>query len=285
VTAVHDDDEKHVAVDAALRSWRQGDGVIGEQWFVHRFVPQVPLTEAAAQAAPAGVDLAETAVRGFVVVSQTCDIVRSCRERPYIEVAPLVEVKARDLPMIERGRRPRYVGVPGLRDHALVGDLDRAMTVEKAVVATWERFAGCLTDRETRDFARALARKRIRFAFPDDFTGLASKLQSRLQDKHDKQSDEGDALRALREIRVRAAPSWDDDPVEILFWFIRHEDEPDFKGQRWDRFLEDWLKLAPPTGRFRSVNGVVMTLDDLTARDYVESDPLDLDHLSSRSAS
>jgi hypothetical protein len=30
------------------------------------------------------------------------------------------------------------------------------------------------------------------------------------------------------------------------------------------------------------VNGVVMTLDDLTARDYVESDPLDLDHLSSR---
>jgi hypothetical protein len=206
---------------------------------VHRFAPRVPLTEAAAVAAQARVGLAETAVRGFVVVSQTCDIVRSCRERPYIEVAPLVEVKASDLPMIERGRRPRYVGAPGLRNHALVGDLDRVMTVEKAVVATWDHLAGCFTDWETRDFARALARKRTRFAFPDDFTALASKLQSRLQDKHDKQSDEGEALRALREIRVRAAPSWDDDPVDILFWFIRHEDEPDFKGQSWDRFLEN----------------------------------------------
>ena len=36
---------------------------------------------------------------------------------------------------------------------------------------------------------------------------------------------------------------------------------------------------------WRQGNGGVMTLDDLTARDYVESDPLDLDHLSSRSAS
>ncbi|MDG4583758.1 MAG: hypothetical protein P9E67_06670 [Candidatus Competibacter sp.] len=36
---------------------------------------------------------------------------------------------------------------------------------------------------------------------------------------------------------------------------------------------------------WRQGNGGVMTLNDLTARDYVESDPLDLDHLSSRSAS
>jgi hypothetical protein len=37
-----------------------------------------------------------------------------------------------------------------------------------------------------------------------------------------------------------------------------------------------------PEGRLRSVEGVVTSLDDLTARDYVESDPLDLDHLSAR---
>ena len=37
-----------------------------------------------------------------------------------------------------------------------------------------------------------------------------------------------------------------------------------------------------PGGRFRSVDGVITSLDDLTARDYVESDPLDLDHLSAR---
>lgn len=277
-------EEKCDSVDAALKHWRQGDCIVGEQWFVYRFAPDIPLTEEAADAASQSVDLAEVQVRGFVVVSQTCDIVRSCVERPYVEIAPLVDVDTSELRTIERGHRPRYAFVPGLKDSNLVGDLDRVMTVEKAVVASWGRIAGCATDQERRNFAQALARKRTRFAYPDDFTSFASKLQSRIQDKHDKESDEGEALRALREIRVRAAPSWDDDPVDVMFWFIRNEDEPDFKGQSWDKLLESWLKLVPATGRFSAVNGVVMTLDDLTARDYVESDPLDLDHLSSRHA-
>ncbi len=77
------DDESREAVGETLASWRQGDGVVGAQWFVHRFTPEIPLTEAAAEVARTGVDLAEAAVRGFVVVSQTCDLARSCTERPY----------------------------------------------------------------------------------------------------------------------------------------------------------------------------------------------------------
>lgn len=274
-------DEKRDFVDTALRHWRQGDCVIGEQWFVHRLAPDIPLTEEATDAAQQGVDLAEMEVRGFLVISQTCDIVRSCVERPYVEVAPLVEINAGELGIIERGRRPRYAFVPGLKYRNLVGDLDRVMTVEKAVVASWKRIVGCATDQETRNLAQTLARKRSRFAFPDDFTSFANKLQGRLQEKHNKQSNEGEALRTLREIRVRAAPSWNDNPVDIMFWFIRNEVEPDFKGQSWDTFLESWLKLVPATARFNPVYGIVLTLDDLTARDYVESDPLDLDYLSS----
>lgn len=271
-------DEKRV--DAALRHWRQGDCVVGEHWFVHRLDLNTPLTEEAVDAAAEGIDLVETEVRGFVIVSQTCDVVRSCVERPYVEIAPLVEVDTGELRTVERARRPRYAFVPCLRERALVGDLDRIMTVEKAVVAGWERVSGCVTDTERRDFVQALARKRTRFAFPDDFTALASKLQSRLQEKHDRLSVEGESLRALREIRVRAAPSWDDVAIDVMLWFIRNDDEPDFKVRNWDQLLEDWLRLVPATGRFRTVDGVVMTLDNLTARDFVESDPLDLDHLS-----
>lgn len=101
-----------------------------------------------------------------------------------------------------------------------------------------------LTDQQTRDFAQALARKRIRFAFPDDFTDLAGKLQNRIWEKHGKQSDEGKGLRALREIRVRAAPSWVDNHVDVMFWFIRNDDEPDFKGQRWGNLLERMAKTG-----------------------------------------
>jgi hypothetical protein len=45
------------------------------------------------------------------------------------------------------------------------------------------------------------------------------------------------------------------------------------------------LKRVPATGRFTEVDGAVLTLDDLTAREYVESDPLDVDHLSSTEGS
>ena len=68
----------------------------------------------------------------------------------------------------------------------------------------------------------------------------------------------------------------------MTFWFIRQEYESDFEGQRWDTLLEAWLRLIPASGRFKPVYGTVMALQDLTARDHVESDPLNLDHLSTR---
>ena len=50
----------------------------------------------------------------------------------------------------------------------------------------------------------------------------------------------------------------------------------------WEHYLTALPKARSKSGRFVRVDGVVQTLDDLTARDYVESDPLDLDHLSTR---
>jgi hypothetical protein len=270
-----DDDPEFAAVDRVVGQWRQGDCVLGEHWFVHR----VSSKDAADQHES---DIIETAVRGFMVLTQTCDVVRECSRRPFIEVAPLVEVDNGSLHAIERGRRPTYAFVPGLADQHLVADLDRTMTVEKAVVAGWERIVGCRNEIETRALAQSLARKRARFAFPDDFTSLASNLQERLTDKHDKNSPEGRALRSLREIRVQATPTWDAAGVELMFWFIREGNAAVFEGSPWEVHLAAWLGLAPPAGRFSRVEGQVVALEDMTARDYVDSDPLDLDHLSSR---
>lgn len=273
------DDEARARIDGLLREWRQGDCVVGEQWFLFRIDPTAPLTEEAEIAADDGADAAEAAVRGLVVVTQTCDIVRGCAERPFVEVCPLVEVDEALMSQIERGGRPGYALVPGVAADHLVADLDRVMTVEKAVLAQWERTPGTHEDDDVRRLARALARKRARFAFPDDFVRLVGKLRDRILAKHEKQSEEGEALRGLREIRVRADPSWDADKVEVMLWFIRAEDDSTLVGTKAERLLERWLDLVPSGGRFH-VDGVIQTLDDLTARDYVESDPLDLDHLS-----
>jgi hypothetical protein len=219
-------------------------------------------------------------VLGFALVTQTCDIVRSCKDRPFVEVCPLVEVDNARLKEIERGRRPGYGFLPMLAPQRLVADLDRVMTVEKPVLAEWTRTPGWTTDAEGRAFAAALARKRVRFAFPDDFTALVEELQRRLQEKHDKESPEGRGLRALREIRVQATPSWDGPEVTLLSWFVRQD--ADSEGTGWPGLLDAWLRLVPATGRFSTVHGQVASLEEMNALDYVGSDPLDLDHLSSR---
>lgn len=200
-------------IDSALAEWRQGDLALEEQWFVHAADGSLPLTAGSDQAED-GLQALTTEVAGLVMVTQTCDVVRGCLERPFVEVSPLVKAPDTDFRVIARGRRPSYAVVPAVAARLLVADLDRVMTVEKSVVASWKRTPGCATDQARRDFAKALARKRARVAFPDDFTELVAKLMDRLQDKHDKDSEEGRALRALREVRVHAAPSWDAPKVE-----------------------------------------------------------------------
>ena len=275
-----DQEDLMLRVDASMRAWRQGDCCLEQQWFLHRFDPSKPITDAARQALDDGVDIVEQAFGGLVVLTQTCDVVRSCSSRPFEEVAPLIEVDEDHLRQIERGRRPGYAFVPGVADHRLVADLDRVMTVEKPVVAAWTRVPGCSTDDEVRRFAWALARKRSRFAYPDDFTRFAGKLHDRLKKKHDKDSDEGRALAGLDEIRVQASPSWSAEQVELMFWFIRGPGDLEFESETWPGLLERWLGLVPDAGRFGPVYGQICSLDDLSATDLRCSDLLDLDRLS-----
>lgn len=283
-----DDDER--AINEALQRWRQGDVCLDAGLeFLHLADLSRPHSLASSQVADALASNGEVIevgatpvldeVRGMVMLSQTCDIVRGCRNRPFVEVAPLVELPEEHVEAIRRLKRPAFAYVPATAEAFLVADLDRTMTVEKALVAGWTRTPGWETDDELRAFALALARKRSRFAFPDDFVAAAQGLQRHLVDKHDKQTEEGAHLRALREIRVRASPSWDDGKVQVTWWFIKDAD-PEEADANWPKFLGRWLGLFDQAGRFRLDPPVACRLEDMTARDYVESDHLDLDRLS-----
>ena len=176
-------------------------------------------------------------------------------------------------------RRPAFAYVPLIAHKQLVADLDRSMTVEKAVVARWNRHEGCQTDEQRRAFADALARKRARFAFPDDFVAAASQLQKRLIEKYGKETDEGAHVRAVREVRVQAAPSWDEKEVALSWWFVRDAD-PEAYPADWLAHMDKWLGLFDWDQRFSLDSRVACRLEDMTARDYVASDRLDLDRLS-----
>ena len=281
------DDE---AIDEALQTWRQGDiSLDAGLEFLHLADLTRPQSPASLQVVDAMTSDGEALVagavpildevRGVVMLTQTCDVVRECRERPFVEVAPLVEMSKRDVEAVRCLKRPAFAYVSATAGMGLVADLDRTMTVEKAVVAEWNRTPGWEADTELQEFSCALARKRARFAFPDDFVAATRDLQRRLAGKHDVHSAEGAHLRALREIRVRAAPSWRSNVVHLTWWFIKDSD-PVGVGVDWSGHLESWLFRFDESDRFRLDASVACRLEDMTARDYVESNRLDLDRLS-----
>ena len=282
--------EDEQEIDEALHVWRQGDVSLDAGLeFVHLADLSCPHSPASVQVAGGLADDGEAVkagatsvldeVRGLVMLTQTCDVVRGCRNRPFVEVAPLIEVPELWVEEIRRLKRPAFAYVSTTAGERLVADLDRTMTVEKALVAGWTRTPGWENDEELRDFARALARKRSRFAFPDDFVAAAGDLQSHISGRHNRQNDEGAYLRALREIRVRAAPSWDNREVQLSWWFIKDVDPAGVQVD-WSTFLDQWLARFDQTGRFRVVSAIACHLENMTARDYLESDRLDLDRLS-----
>ena len=67
--------------------------------------------------------------------------------------------------------------------------------------------------------------------------------------------------------------------MEIFLTFVRHA-TPDAAGVKWDEHLKKWIDLCIPYGRIANVTGRVATLEQMHGKEYVESDRLDLDHLS-----
>lgn len=273
----------HEEIDGALANWRQGDCVLQSYGFLWRIDPERPLTDHAKAAAQGGSDAAGRLFPGAVVLTQTCDLVRKCIDRPMVEIAPLVQLEATQVPSVRKGREPRFLYIPALADQGLVGDLDVRMTVEKSVVARWARAPGWSIDDEGRKLTRAIVRKTGRFAFPNDIVDMLRGFESRIKEKHGKKSDEGKLLNALEEIRLIASPNWDHHAMDLEFLVVIPEsisdEDPILVSQ-----LKQWRGLIAPTARVTSIEFSLEKFSIMSAQRYLESDPMDFDHLSVSSA-
>ena len=209
------------------------------------------------------------------MLSQTCDIVRPTADRPFVEVCPLVSY-AGNVP----DNSTKYAAVPGAKHQNLVADLDRVMTVRKDLLAQWQRHEGCLTDKERVHFAFLLERKRGRFAFPDDFSMAMRKFLGDIRKKHAKpNSKAGQSYERLKEIRVRGAPDWRAENIELTLYFII---EPNVDrtviAPQLDKLFE---KIGlPDRYSFSNPPYEIVALEDLTALAYTQSVPLDVELLS-----
>lgn len=265
---------------ASLDGWQQGDCCVGEHWFLVRFAPANPLTEESKASAEQGGEVSEAAYPGFVILSQTCDVVRSMDDRPYLEIAALRLVEPDELEQIKKERKPRFAFIPGLEELLLVADLDLVNTVEKAMLLGISPVRGCRTDDEIRQFAICLGRKRNRFAFPDAITQMLGKWLKRLQGKHDKSTEEGQASRWIRQIRLTASPGWNADKFRLHFWIILEDDAPEQALSLIEAQFTMWTATFSQPAEVIDISWQVTSVDTMSAREYLQSDALDLDQLS-----
>ena len=185
---------------------------------------------------------------------KTCDIVRPGNIRPYVELAPLVPVSKRVFAEVQRARTPRFAYVPATAQDRLVADLDQVMTIEKSLLV-WH--AGpdrqdALRMSNGRSFARALARKRQRFAFPDEFSQGCQKLQERLKSKHNKNSPEGEHTAGLNRDTCRRFTKFGSctNPTILSFWFIAENSEI-VQPEAWARQINSWLSQIELSSNFK----------------------------------
>ena len=150
----------------------------------------------------------EKADAGLAVLTQTCDLIpRPGRNRPFVAVAPLVELEEQEALEARRGRRPRYAHLPSYEDGRFCVDLDRITTIETGVLLRYARTPGLSTDRDRATFGKAVARKFGRFPFPDDLPRALAKWRDHVVSKHDKEnSPEGTLYRHALDVRVSVHP-------------------------------------------------------------------------------
>lgn len=271
---------EHEALEDRLVEWQQGDFSLGcgEFWFRDIDLP----IEGSDETTDFGYD---PEIAGFVVISQTCDIVRSPSEVPYVTICPLLPVDDQTLVQLEKGVSPRNCFLANCPEN-IVADLSRAMSISKELLITWERKRGCRNSAEQLEFARALEGVFGRFAFPDDFVVSVGRFRRAVIDTYSKENSElGQAFRSIREFRVFPHEEWSDgESVPVTFIAVLDDLE--------NRELEDRSKIAEVVEKkVKSIKWVgvfslhenallAATYGDLTAADYVNSFPLELNSLS-----
>jgi hypothetical protein len=258
-----------------LDTWKQGDYTLSILEFL-----------VADGISGAELDTAFEPVHGLVVVTQTCDIVNMAPGKDYVTVCPLIALTETSLRDVQKGRSPTAAVIENPPLPNIVADLGRMMSLHKTVLAKLERREGFTTDYGRTKFAEALQRKHGRFAFPDKFNDeVLSKLRDRVLSSHGKpQSDHGKAYRSIETARATAFPNWDGADIEVAFHFIllpegRREAS---RAQIAKTLDEHFKKITWPIGiRSAYPQYYLVVLEEMTAAEWTQSQPIDWDFVSS----
>ena len=276
-------------IDAVTKEWRQGDFILDLPLpFVFITDAYNPLSDLAKEAAERHsleksgflpIPVSDKSIEGFMVLTQTCDIVRGADERPYIDIAPIVLIDESDIAIIRAAKVPRFFTTEALASQLKAVDLDKVMTVEKSMLKNITCQSGCRENNELELLQRALARKHSRFAFPNEFVESIKNIRGRILEKHKKDSDEGRFLREVQEIRVSPTPNWASSAISLTLYFV-FGDHSKLDASFHERASSLSARFTP-TGKYISCEIILIPISMMSAGVYLSSPQLDLDYLSS----
>ncbi len=269
-------DEQDSEIQTLLSQWQQGDFTLDCNTLIFADSPDDGDAEPFST-------MYEEGISGFVVISQTCDIVRDTHTLPRVSVCPLIEVDQSTISMIVSGKVSKF-GIVENTPRGLVADFSKVMSVTKKLLTTWDRRSGFTTAKNAIRFARGLERHLGRFAFPDEFNRSIHTLRDSIFKKYGKpNSEHGSIFRELEEIRVRADPSWQGSEILLQFYIIVDSIScSDDLIERASEVFQEILNKLPWEKPFAlgAPSVLIGTYEDFTALDYTESVPLDLNSIS-----
>jgi len=261
---------------AKMKQWRQGDYTLDVAVF-----PVLVRDEDGDLTA----DLEEVA--GWIVVSQTCDIVNFVEGRDNIVVAPIVLIdNPKFFEAVEKGTTPAatVIELPAAANH--VADLTRLTTVQKKAFVRYERREGFASEESRGRFAQAIERRYGRFAFPDALSdGPILAIRNQAKEKHSKDSVPGRVYRSLRCIRTLAKPDFETAGATIQLLVVLDEEA---KLEATVEEIREELKKLATAPKFNWPSSFemdtpfvrVVTPDSLSAREWFSSQQVDLDFIS-----
>lgn len=300
-----------------LQDWRQGDAFAGVQMrhLANRALPLSDVTRSKASAlskATSNEVVITADFEALVIVSQTCDVVRDPAVNPFIDVSPVVRLDAQSAGEARRGRRPRYAVLPGVGQDAF----DKAQVRGLVTLDDQRKFA--------RSLARVRARFAFPDAFTpsiaplrDYFQKIASKqspeaemeslISSVRAEPVDGTTWDSERVKVklffivedrglpllLGHVPVAALPISAHDLCTRLVASLKeaHSDERAATlNAGWQSLVDMWRSKTmvgstkAPAQTVEVTEAVALSASEMTVAQYLNSEQLDFDHLSTPSA-
>lgn len=260
----------------ALGCWRQGDFTLQRT-----HVPLILETD------DEGLDIGTIETCGWVVITQTCDIVNYGKRKEYVSICPIVVAPPEVVKEVRAGVTPAFgkLDLAVAEDHVV--DFGLTATVHKRALILLERRDGFQNDAARSIFQQSLERRFGRFAFPDWLSnGPLKQLRKRAREAHKSSGANGDIYKAIDEFRVRGNPDLEskDSVIGFLVVVDREKEKKTTRDAIRKELAAQANKFVWPDDFIKEDEFMAIgTLDEFTGRDIKESYSVDLDFISLRS--